>query len=124
MHADDFFTIGNSHVICDDYATSRADGPLRAVVSDGCSGSPNTDCGSRILANLALRNPNWSSQEAGDVRRQRFLPVDSLDATLLIAEVDSSYITVSAYGDGVIAAQGKDGVITAIHHVRRPPPSV
>ena len=50
MHADDFFTIGNSHVICDDYATSRADGPIRAVVSDGSDHLTRT--AGRALANL------------------------------------------------------------------------
>lgn len=55
MRSSSYFSIGSTHAVCQDYAThgNVADGPLThlayAFVSDGCSGSPNTDFGSRFM---------------------------------------------------------------------------
>ena len=49
---DAFFSIGKTHMVCQDYArsgTTRAGHPY-AIVCDGCSSSPDTDLGSRFLA--------------------------------------------------------------------------
>lgn len=60
IHADSYYTIGHHHIKeglpCQDYATSLCDAKnkhpiILACVADGCSASPNSDLGSRILAN-------------------------------------------------------------------------
>ncbi len=67
MHADSVYVIGDGHQVCEDYARSGCfsdmwiseDGLRSAVhyalVSDGCSGSKDTDIGSRLIINAAER---------------------------------------------------------------------
>jgi hypothetical protein len=54
IQLDAAFRIGEAHAVCQDYALAspaRADGGLHAVLlSDGCSSSPHTDIGARLLA--------------------------------------------------------------------------
>lgn len=52
FEVDNIFVIGNSHEVCQDYSYS---GMIRdiipyAIICDGCSSSPDTDIGARILA--------------------------------------------------------------------------
>ena len=54
MNADAYFEIGASHTICEDYALAgEYEDMTYAIVSDGCSSSPDTDLGSRILAHIS-----------------------------------------------------------------------
>ena len=54
METDSFYSIGYSHSFCEDYTTSGVKGEYSyAIVSDGCSSSPHTDVGARILTNVA-----------------------------------------------------------------------
>lgn len=123
MRADAFFAIGRAHTVCQDYAragvipgTNRA----YAVVSDGCSSSPDTDFGSRFVTAAAIRSLPvggndfdlgsviWRAKEptAG------FIPDSCLDATLLIAfEHLDGKVHVVAVGDGVILARRRSGVV-------------
>lgn len=51
MIADSFFSIGKTHTVCQDYATHWTHKHLAfAIVCDGCSDSPKTDVGARIIA--------------------------------------------------------------------------
>jgi len=69
MNADCYYEIGGEHTVCQDYALAinydgnggeiergevedAADSVV--VISDGCSGSPHTDLGARILARCAI----------------------------------------------------------------------
>lgn len=78
----------------------------RLVLSDGCSSSPDTDLGARLLV-----------RAGGDVDRAMAwaqaleLPVEALDATCLVAIPDADGITVQVSGDGVIAARRVDGAL-------------
>ena len=48
MNANCAINIGSTHALCQDYALARNDGPY-VILSDGCSSSPDTDVGSRLL---------------------------------------------------------------------------
>jgi len=119
MQADHAFTIGHSHKVCEDYARSgevagRAKGLGYAFVSDGCSGSQDSDVGARVIVSSAeqflLRR--LGIEDAHDMRHivasaaaiQRLMgmPEEMLDATLLGVFVDHR-INVFGMGDGTIA---------------------
>lgn len=123
MHADAFFAIGSSHLVCQDYAragaVARENGAAvpYAIVADGCSSSPDTDFGARLLTAAAVRclgdrehfDPAWTIREAAraadaSVGRQ------CLDATLLVAyPVPGGGVRVRVCGDGVVVARRRGG---------------
>ena len=54
MTADAYFAIGRTHDVCQDYALASDDVPKTwALVSDGCSSSPASDIGARLLGRAA-----------------------------------------------------------------------
>jgi hypothetical protein len=131
LNADWFFTIGKTHNICEDYAYSEVrDGTAIAVLSDGCSGSPDTDFGSRLLVRSAVNRLRHSGlkfdalrtiYQAAGMAKQIDLNETSLDATLLCLKV----ITVSdmivnrahrrscsvwVQGDGMVVSVNRQGV--------------
>lgn len=101
--ADTYTRRGWSKRVCADAADFAG---ARLVLSDGCSSSPDTDLGARLLV-----------RAGGDVTRALAwadaigLTVDALDATCLIADADADGVSVSVAGDGVIAARRHDGTI-------------
>jgi len=118
MNADSAFYIGASHDVCEDYATHlNNDNSSLAIVADGCSGSPNTDFGSRLLAVSLfhaqkqfnfhsphmLTNVITRARTAVDVLE---LHPDTIDATLLAlkSDKDGEFKGVLA-GDGVLAVK-------------------
>lgn len=133
IHSDATFTIGKTHKVCQDYAIADSGhGALRSVwLSDGCSSSPNTDIGARLLShgmqqrisefgsaegasksllNVVLRkNLRFALRGAKQIR----LPPTVLDATLLGlvcvpgGETDSVYAVL--YGDGAVVFGLTDG---------------
>jgi len=119
MHSDAFFAMGKTHTVCQDYARAgkTSTGRTYAIVSDGCSSSPDTDFGSRFLVTAAVQV--LEQQEVPDphsiIWRARepavgFVPLRCLDATLLMAyELDNGDVQVDAYGDGVIVGVRHNG---------------
>jgi len=124
MHSDSFFTIGSTHRVCQDYAMSGRTrwGKSFAILSDGCSGSPNTDFGSRFLtraAYWALNQFNNSfpsgslhitaSAFASQMASSCNIEFECLDATLLMAVEGTSGekegVWALVFGDGVVAAR-------------------
>lgn len=119
---DHFFTIGSTHTVCQDYARSGIDSNNAvAIVADGCSSSPDTDVGARILALEAMP---WAKLEhdLGDLQNMlhvcdgaaRILPFmrkECLDATLLVAQVGAVHIQVVVWGDGFFVIRRLDGTI-------------
>ncbi len=117
---DNIFVMGDGHKICDDYAWS---GMIQgrfpcAIISDGCSQSKFTDIGSRILVmgmistlNLLKLEKNTPEENyhlinhllgetISGVRESMGLPINSLDATILMAlKLDDGLFTFT-YGDG------------------------
>lgn len=118
---DSFFTRGSSHSICQDYTLADGVGERQIVaVSDGCSGSPHTDFGARYLclgAGEALRlSPTGGfSQDAvlplACTLLGKILPVECLDATLLVAYPTPEHTFVLVSGDGVVAARDREGLL-------------
>lgn len=125
MNADSAFFIGKTHDVCQDYAkTGRisvegklSDRPF-AIVSDGCSSSPDTDFGARILtvvANECLNNfgclkDEWIIWRASEKMTLPISP-NCLDATLLCCYDDGEFIKVNCAGDGAIVIKFQDGHI-------------
>ena len=115
MNTDTFFTQGNSHRVCQDYAIH---GPNYVIISDGCSSAPDTDFGARLMAKAAQHNINQSHLEswyqlilnnAEYYAKGMDLNVDSLFATLLMAKVEEDTIKVAVRGDGAVAVKYKGG---------------
>lgn len=139
MNVDSFFTAGRGHPVCQDYAMAKLHGegsfpiPDRwyghrpyLIVSDGCSSSPQTDVGARILVHIAEKfiremydRDSMLSWEAFGVvvitqaqlcAKIMGLPYNCLDATLLVGfETTNLYktyskdqfgLTIYIYGDG------------------------
>lgn len=129
MNVDHAFVIGNSHKVCEDYARSgnRSYPNVElgyAFISDGCSGSDDSDVGARVLVASAeqflLRRGRIS--DINDIREiissaasiQRLMGMDEvmLDATLLGVSVDNR-VRVFGIGDGVIACKLRSGGMVA-----------
>ena len=66
VHVDCAFRMGRTHLVCQDYAAFAAGEFPCVVLSDGCSGSPDTDVGARLLARSALSYINTISQQKGE----------------------------------------------------------
>lgn len=128
MNQDSYFYIGKSHKQCQDYAlASSLDSQPFIIISDGCSGSENTDFGSRLLVKSAELELQQILLDPGKPRDPLLLLLSiftraveafgsipglqytCLDATLLLAYKNQDKITVICSGDGVVAAVKKDG---------------
>jgi len=137
-NADAFFAVGKTHTVCQDYARAELDPDMRPyiVVCDGCSSSPDTDFGARLLAAAAIHrmhadpDASLSSREEAILFRADAtagalgLPRTCLDATLLTATLASDgQVRVSMRGDGVVAGRLRDGtlVIHRVEHARGAP---
>jgi len=133
MDSDAFFTIGKTHKVCQDYAKA---GTLErcgayAIVSDGCSGSPDTDFGARFITMAAVNDRHIHSAEvlrfylsplfdATEVARQAKEMIRSplnpscIDATCLGIFEEAGGVFVVAAGDGVILAKKRDGTVEVV----------
>lgn len=136
MNADSAFVIGATHTVCQDYAVARnglpgqqaTDRRLPAtpyvVLSDGCSSSPDTDIGARLLVKSAETvflnsfNPSEDALAAAhkeSARRalkwaaQMGLRPQAVDATLLTVHLKGDELIVGCSGDGVIVLQSRAG---------------
>jgi len=118
MHSDSYFACGSSHNVCQDYALSgRAPrtGKAYALVSDGCSGSPDTDFGSRFLCRAASLLVDYVedlslvsvARTASNMMKEVALSSMALDATLLCAVETDKGIWVAVAGDGMVVARHK-----------------
>lgn len=118
MNSDAIIDIGSSHAVCQDYAVAHSD---CVILSDGCSSSPDTDIGSRLLvraldqllttrpakeitelhADAALTALSWAAMLG--------LPAQTVDATLLSAHVANGQLIIACSGDGVIILETQSG---------------
>jgi len=134
---DTFLKIGDSHKVCEDYVLcgELSDGKKYLIVSDGCSGSENTEMGSRILAHTAkkfiidhfkYKNPFPKQSYMGTsiihmsklTADMLYLDTECLDATLIIGIFDPerNWFLVFMYGDGVIVTRNEDDQIKIIEN--------
>ena len=137
MNADSAFIIGATHAVCQDYATTgdtwtskRAPGPNSTVspyiiLSDGCSSSPNTDIGARLLVKAAeqfLARFQPVATRLTELHRESArralcwatltgLTPQAVDATLLTAHLSDGELILGCSGDGVIALQSWTGAL-------------
>lgn len=122
VNTDSFFSIGNGHVIdgvpCQDYALTCDGlhlGSKLAVVSDGCSASPDSDIGARILCHMLkkkfqtyeiIKQMRATVSLAHSLLKSDFnLAETCLDATLCYVTYDPSRVEgfdvhVKLIGDG------------------------
>ena len=133
---DSYFVQGHGHTICQDYARSGflGSGEAYAIVSDGCSGSPDTDLGARFLTLSAVRVLNTMDtlhaerfpggvllgnalHEASRHAGQMGLDARSLDATLWCAYTDRDMVRVVGCGDGVFASRRRGTGEWMLHSV-------
>ena len=126
MNTDHYFAMGKSHKVCQDYAYSGKNsvGNHVAVISDGCSASPDTDFGARFLvrsvvicgAQTKFGIPNYEEALvrgaiwcASQAHKGLLLSPQCLDATMMYLEVIGDKIIVVTAGDGVIFGVTKNG---------------
>lgn len=135
FESDAAFVIGKTHKVCQDYAivAGRDSAPRSVWLSDGCSSSPNTDVGARLITHgvqqrlttfrpaVDAENSATSQKEFETLIRKCLrsatrtgkslgVPPDFLDATLLglVSEQDSVYAVL--YGDGAAVFGRDDGM--------------
>jgi len=130
MNADCAFWIGSTHRVCQDYALAVNEEAACVILADGCSSSPDTDIGARLLTRSALpRVPalplaaplepgarqEWAAYHDGAIRAaadcaQRLgLGLTCLDATLLTIKAAGGAFVAGCSGDGVVALGRRDG---------------
>lgn len=124
MHSDCATITGKAHKLCQDYA--RANG-TSTILADGCSSSPDSDFGARLLVKSVENATGYSdittaikkaSEWANDLKLER----ESLDSTLLTLDVREILVDknfafqkrifhTEIYGDGLVAVKLKNGNI-------------
>lgn len=115
MTSDAFYAIGKAHAVCQDYALARGN---LACIADGCSSSPDTDMGARLLCWTAVTHyPFIADFDGVAVLRGLGLSPNAMDATLLtvaplptagdVLTVDDAPHRVEAggFGDGILLAR-------------------
>lgn len=133
MNADCVFRMGKTHAVCQDYARAWGGEQPWLLMADGCSSSPDTDMGARLLVRAAeqvVSEVGWAAVEEASsgvacyhaatlVRAREWaqamgLPDRALDATLLTAIVGKEEWGVALYGDGVLVTQPRQGPMQMI----------
>jgi hypothetical protein len=132
MGSDVAFYAGKTHPVCQDYVIHRetTDPPDYIFLADGCSSSPHTDTGGRLLCH-AGKNHILSSGTYlynGDTTLSQQLVINSahiacsmigmpttcLDATLISAVNYNGTTQINVLGDGVVALKSKKGEVKII----------
>jgi len=148
INTDTFLKIGSSHVVCEDYVLSGAHQLQYIILSDGCSSSPNTEMGSRILCYLARQYIRYRFDEFPANRSESFsldykdmgswiihnaemsvrelgLPKTCLDATLMISYLDpfesNQTVNIFIYGDGFVVVVPDERSMVQIEEVEFAP---
>lgn len=119
IYVDSVLALGKLHTICQDYVTiSNTDVPY-IILSDGCSSSPDTDIGARIIASQAKHLLLQHSLESlnieflcKDIFKQALLVVKqmhlletALDCTLIVAYIYQDKLHYFLIGDGIVSYQ-------------------
>jgi len=120
MNTDATVNIGSTHTVCQDYAIARSD---YVILSDGCSSSPDTDIGSRLLVRALDQTLRaTATTEIAELHKDAArialdwanligLPAQGVDATLLSAHITDENLIIACSGDGVIILESKTGVL-------------
>lgn len=116
------FYIGKLHKICEDYSCHGNTPEPYILLSDGCSSSPNTDFGSRILTKVAgdllqkepILDIDEMLIEADEIRRIINISQKSLDATLFCAYVRDTKYHLLMCGDGASVKIKDNGMMEIV----------
>ena len=120
MNTDSYFTRGSGHDVCEDYAYSGTtkDGHPFAIISDGCSGSDNTDIGARLIVH-AIKDiinqyppvdpqvdyrtimDSWLKVKIENIRTNLSLHHSCFDATIRLVILCDDVLHMYTYGDGI-----------------------
>lgn len=134
LRLDSYYTIGQWHLYCQDYALHGVEPVPYLILADGCSSAPGSDLGARLLTLSArqLLSRFISAASASDqaarhwelgeqiirraARQARALGVeqDALDATLLVAWCDGAQVRTHLYGDGCLVLRDRQQRLSAI----------
>ena len=123
-HGDAMYVIGSMHTVCEDYARAMSSaGRPYIIVADGCSASPDTDIGARLLAMAAGAYLNTFTDNAPIEPRSLALaarrlasgcglPQTCLDSTLLLARLlpergGAGTVEVTCFGDGSVVCRDR-----------------
>lgn len=143
---DSYFEIGNSHVVCQDYALHGIIGDMQyGIIADGCSNAEHSEIGAQILCHVAryymalyyhtglfrectidtlsLILGNSILKRADDLRKLYPITPTALQATLLIIVAIQKEIFLFVWGDGVIIERYKtsENLITKIDYSANAP---
>lgn len=122
MNTNSASQIGSTHSLCQDYVIAQSDGPY-VILSDGCSSSPDTDIGARLLVKAAekifteqrIDNVEQLHKDAArlalDWAAVIGVPAQSVDATLMTVHVSGENLIVACSGDGVILLESQTGTL-------------
>lgn len=131
MNANSVFKIGATHTVCQDYVIAGNEGTNSistnagpyVILSDGCSSSPDSDVGARLLVKAmdqALSGNQTREVEelhCGSARTALGwaeligVRAEAVDATLMSAHVSGDELIVACSGDGVIVLESKAGAL-------------
>jgi hypothetical protein len=125
MNTDSGIQIGSTHSLCQDYVIARngSANDSFVILADGCSSSPDTDIGARLLVKAAEKI--FTEQGIDDVEQLHKaaarLALDwaaaigvraqSVDATLMTAHVSGEELIIACSGDGVIVLESQNGAV-------------
>jgi len=126
IHLDSFYTIGKTHKICEDYVIHGNDPISYVILGDGCSSSPDTDVGVRLLvqtvkaelkAGLGHLKPESmlkiTNKEIKTICNALMIPYNSMDSSLVILKEHFDYdtnkkmIRLIMAGDGIVIGKMK-----------------
>lgn len=127
MNVDTFFTIGSTHKICQDYVLHGTNDNPYVILSDGCSSSPDSDFGSRILCKSLqplIYNFDYNInslldavfRNAHNLAKTMVIEDDALCATLVFCRIENGFFKTYSVGDSVIAAKDKSGTVHFIEY--------
>jgi hypothetical protein len=135
---DHIFVMGSTHLVCEDYARSGTipcgDGDEElpfAALADGCSSSPDTDIGARLLVlhavdlamsfeKLCLDSEEVVTQLCRSASAWLLgmgVSATALDATLLMVLAKGEYWYATVWGDGYFVTKGNQFGHTHVHKV-------
>ncbi len=132
ISADSLYIQGSSHTVCQDYTRTGSDNEIFSygILSDGCSGSPDTDIGARFLVletekilqnKKCIRHEDFCQVVSG--AKYRGTDVFNISPLALDATLYTIYVNLNhkvAYfrtsGDGLVLARKRG---TQIYDVRR-----
>jgi hypothetical protein len=123
---DSFYIIGKTHQVCEDYVIHEDNPVPYIILGDGCSSSPDTDFGVRLLTHIAkdmikgtmIRGLQhfvpegvvfWITEKMKEIIPILGLSNQNLDSTLIVLckDSDSNIVRLLIIGDGIIITKTK-----------------